>query len=453
MKPRTKDPKDQQSPRRPKSPIGSCVLTGLLIFFVLCAAIIGLYVAQNRRIAITVPAPVVPNPNAFDELIRIGLLTKAMKHKSPPNMLVPYPQTETFSNYQTSALEFEPIRQKLRSVFGKPCLHPVVRFNGVAMPSYGPLRETARALSGEARYYEIVGRPGKAVEIRLDGFEMSPMIQRGGPLIAFLVARAIESISGTGLEDDLPLLSDVELAAAARRLDRIISQYPRFSDTIREEGNYTTSATAASLNSETTIKERYENMRQLADVDEGHRPNFSQAWKMAKYTLSNKEAMLRDNQAYFEELAKDYDRPFAGPSKVRVPDNLLANWFSMISENSPARHAGSIAAVRLLRVEVALYRYRKASGRFPDRLDALVPRLLGTIPTDPFGGDSKPSFIYKPLKNGAAYLLYSIGPDMKDDGGTASKSPGIAGAGDIVAGKIWNPTRRFKPSSLKPLTR
>ena len=43
---------------------------------------------------------------------------------------------------------------------------------------------------------------------------------------------------------------------------------------------------------------------------------------------------------------------------------------------------------------------------------------------------------YRPLKNGRAYQLYSIGTDLKDDGGTPARYVGL-GPGDIVAGKMW----------------
>ena len=53
-----------------------------------------------------------------------------------------------------------------------------------------------------------------------------------------------------------------------------------------------------------------------------------------------------------------------------------------------------------------------ANGRLPDSLDELVPKWLDAVPTDPF--DDKP-IRYKKLAKG--FVTYSVGPDLKDDGG------------------------------------
>ncbi len=74
-------------------------------------------------------------------------------------------------------------------------------------------------------------------------------------------------------------------------------------------------------------------------------------------------------------------------------------------------------------VAIALERYRLAKGVYPDTLDALIPAYLDRIPPDRFDG--------KPLKyrlaDGRA-VLYSIGADLKDDGGTPMRKP----SGEIV---------------------
>lgn len=63
---------------------------------------------------------------------------------------------------------------------------------------------------------------------------------------------------------------------------------------------------------------------------------------------------------------------------------------------------------------VALARYRLAHGSWPERLEALVPEELAQIPSDPFDGAQ---LRYRPRPDGA--LVYSVGADLKDDGGAA----------------------------------
>ena len=67
---------------------------------------------------------------------------------------------------------------------------------------------------------------------------------------------------------------------------------------------------------------------------------------------------------------------------------------------------------RNLEVAFALTAYRADNGRYPAKLTDLAPAYLAAVPDDLFSG--KP-LIYKPSGNG--YLVYSIGPNGKDDEG------------------------------------
>ncbi len=67
---------------------------------------------------------------------------------------------------------------------------------------------------------------------------------------------------------------------------------------------------------------------------------------------------------------------------------------------------------RVTEVALALAACKAEKGKYPEKLAVLKPHYLKKIPTD--------LFIEKPLhykRTGEGYLLYSVGPDMKDDGG------------------------------------
>ena len=101
----------------------------------------------------------------------------------------------------------------------------------------------------------------------------------------------------------------------------------------------------------------------------------------------------------------------------------------------------------LLAVSFALRAYRLDHGAYPATLAALTPAYLSRVPDDPFA-------ISGPLRykrQGGKYVLYSVGPDGKDNGGKPifdpSKPPPPAGSerdyrsavrnnsvGDVVAG-------------------
>lgn len=75
------------------------------------------------------------------------------------------------------------------------------------------------------------------------------------------------------------------------------------------------------------------------------------------------------------------------------------------------------ALMSLMRLALVLEEQRLADpadgGGYPQRLDELVPTFLGEIPLDPF--TEKP-FVYE--RRGDGYLLYSVGQNSVDDGGT-----------------------------------
>jgi hypothetical protein len=65
-------------------------------------------------------------------------------------------------------------------------------------------------------------------------------------------------------------------------------------------------------------------------------------------------------------------------------------------------------------------------------LSALAPDYLDAIPQDPFDGQP---LRYRPQGHG--YMLYSIGPDLKDDGGKRMTGK----TGDIVFAVLTPPAQ------------
>jgi hypothetical protein len=70
------------------------------------------------------------------------------------------------------------------------------------------------------------------------------------------------------------------------------------------------------------------------------------------------------------------------------------------------------ALQRVTEVALALRLYRKEHGRYPEDLQALAPKFLPSVPSDPY--DSKP-LRYRKLQKG--FKVWSVGGNRKDDGG------------------------------------
>ncbi|UCG46280.1 MAG: hypothetical protein JSU94_12320 [Phycisphaerales bacterium] len=72
-----------------------------------------------------------------------------------------------------------------------------------------------------------------------------------------------------------------------------------------------------------------------------------------------------------------------------------------------------MAALRTAHAAIAVERYRLATAELPQMLAELVPTYLDAVPKDPFDGND---LRYRPLE--AGFIVYSVGEDGKDDGGT-----------------------------------
>ncbi len=133
-------------------------------------------------------------------------------------------------------------------------------------------------------------------------------------------------------------------------------------------------------------------------------------------------------------------RPFRGALTARLTDVLVAIMMptleAAVTLDDVNRANGEIEIVA-----VALACYHAETGRWPAELKELCPSLLKAIPADRFS--IKP-LIYRPSENG--YLLYSVGKNMRDDGGQweprSDKISSAARKDDIVA--------EVKPAEAKP---
>ena len=88
----------------------------------------------------------------------------------------------------------------------------------------------------------------------------------------------------------------------------------------------------------------------------------------------------------------------------------------------------AVAEIGEGQIALALQAYRARFGTYPRNLAELREKLGWKLPKDPFSGND---LVYK--RNGDGFLLYSIGPDLKDDGGREiSRSRSGPENGDIV---------------------
>ncbi len=93
-----------------------------------------------------------------------------------------------------------------------------------------------------------------------------------------------------------------------------------------------------------------------------------------------------------------------------IASELIPSVFS--AENTYKRTA---SLSQMASTVIALQRYKQVNGVYPEQLSALIPTFLPALPQDYFLDDGNP-LIYR-LKSDGTYLLYSVGMNLKDDGG------------------------------------
>jgi hypothetical protein len=428
------------SPRSRRSRIRIVIATIIGSVTILAVLLVFTFIRNNRPPNIVIPTPPMPPVNAYYDFLRAAQMAGAIPHKSPASMLhSPTTRAGLLAATKACTLDSALALAVMRQGFDKPCMLPPIRKDwGLdMMHALAQFRELARTISGVVMYYELSGQPGKAVDIALDGVEFAVMVPHGGGSIADSSSSAYEEICLYRLEKLLPQLSPVELSRTTARLERIAAKRVPYSEIVLEEGREYTAMLQQSFKDPNSqgLKSRYD-MAQLyiQGVGNDHRPTARESWEMFQFSMSNKTAMLQANLDYFNKLAVEVRQPYTGTSKVPVLDNAIGKMNrDLVAIQGRQHHLAKQAVLDLLRIQVALYRFRAANGRYPASLQEMVPAFLKSIPMDPFG-QGKP-YVYKYI--GSSFLLYSVGVDMKDDGGKPAKYHSEPG-GDIVSGQLFH---------------
>jgi hypothetical protein len=143
----------------------------------------------------------------------------------------------------------------------------------------------------------------------------------------------------------------------------------------------------------------------------------------AAYYLECMEGMLEANRLGIRERSFVPVQQFDLAGRLELPGyGRLRVTFSRTM--LPALEKASMKAFRaetersLHETGIALRRFQLRQGRLPEKLEELVPAFLAAVPTDRMDG--------KPLRyrreGEKAFTLWSVGEDLKDDGGDATWS-------------------------------
>ena len=105
---------------------------------------------------------------------------------------------------------------------------------------------------------------------------------------------------------------------------------------------------------------------------------------------------------------------------MTLPKRLCDVLFPLLSPVNVAalkdvekRYIQAATVTDLARLACALERCRLARGAFPQALSELTPDFLASLPAEIVNGEP---YRYRRTGDGR-FVLYSVGPDLRDDGG------------------------------------
>lgn len=423
----------QQSRRRPGAGrrwlAFGCVGTASVIVVLLFAYL---------GIANSLPPPepdtrVLPSPNGYDACKAAVSSLSATAGRSP--IADPFGDPAAL---KVALAPQEPALNAVRKALRLPYLRPATTFKVGSRPDAAltGYRNAARGFAAESRLALTEGQPDVATQHALDAIELGTHVGRGAPVLDNLVGLASITIGLRAAESCTGQLTAEEGRTAGQRLDRILMDMPSVADVFEEERR------TQLIELRRLVRGQYSYAAFSGANMPGMPPanRWSETWDELRFYLHPKLRTYHAVDRFYRGVISECAKPAAQRSLPDETGDWLGDLFATPDTSTNAQLEQARAAMRLLRGELALAEFRAAHGSYP----ASLTELAGVPPlslTDPFSG--------QPLRyrrTGASYLLYSIGPDGKDDGGKPMRLMSTS-SGDLVAGKLFSTRLRPKPAA------
>lgn len=397
---------------------------GLLILF---AAIWSSYYSSiGKYRPVILPLQPLPTPNAFDDYVAAGLMYKANGGSRP--LYSAESDLELLYQYADASGDFYivppadafllPIKQRivgqnnaalalLRKAFGKACGIPANRGPNARGMHFTDLKGLGGLLRHEAEVHAAAGEAGGAWDIGVDAIQLGQDLARGSSYNSVSAGYLIQSRPQIWMAHSLDRVTLVACDRLILRMQRLLLAQPPLRENIAEERNEDLSAVM-------TLDGPFNNF-----PSEGTDMGFGMTAERQEVTGRSisraiwhlhRDQALKQMESTFDAAMKEADKPAIQRSTIPSPTDDYANDFSGFLTNWLEASDIAQARTRLLLCGLAIRRYLLINGHLPEDLDQV--RIDSRLLIDPFTGSR---FVYRPIKED--YLLYSVGPDFKDDGG------------------------------------
>jgi hypothetical protein len=256
------------------------------------------------------------------------------------------------------------------------------------------------------------GDPAGAASSALDCIEMAQQVATSRWLLGFLVAAACEAIGERALDEVIPLLDAAACKEAARRLTAIEAKRAPLMDVMAGEETFCRRCFQELMAHPEEI-EGFFNEKMSADA---RAALIDRLWAESWQAIDD----------YWANLQEQTARPYLDREDLPKPeDPFLRTTYPIDVTVVGVRDGVARAAVALRQAQLAARCFMLEKGRLPAGLDELLPEYMPEVPRDPFGGEALRS-----RADGSTLLIYSIGPDGRDDEAAAIEGrvePGSVG--------------------------
>jgi type II secretory pathway pseudopilin PulG len=379
-------------------------------------SLIGLWwTAAMRTPVVKIPTPVMPHPNAFDFYVKAGNAVTGDKQIGDAVSLKP---TASLSLAQKEAL----VQQNANAIdtlhqgFAYPYVNPPCRSWDTLFPYYARFRGMTRLLSLRGKVRAAHGDWGGAMESFQDAIRIGEDVPHGSPVIGALVGIACQAIGRRPMWKIVDHLNAAQSHAALDRLASTMARRLPFADTIQEE----------KWTGQAGMLEVFNNSKkQAALLNSSEAPNdvsaaTARSLSSLFFLAYSKNKIMHNFTTYMDGYSQVAQQPYGRhPAPPALPTDPFNRSLVPIFSQARMKDIACETQNGLLLITLALHAFRLEHGRYPASLTELLPAYLKRLPEDPFG----PGGTFKYRVKGKRYVLYSVGPDGKDDGGTPIDDP------------------------------
>lgn len=394
--------------------IVGCSIVGLPVL-VLVGFVIWFGATNLKPLPKVPPPPKLPSPNGYDYFVSAGKLLKDQReideaylqsiHQMKGSSGTIKRHVYTLAEKRDLVAENARAIAKLRQGLALPYQQPAERSISQPHPEYADFRSLGKllALSGSIKEKrgDLAGAIGDYLQVMQVGF----VVPRGGTVASRLVGISMQGNGRSCLGNMLSRLSAEDAVSVCGRLQYLMDhRYPLVDSLTNEKwmGQSSLQDLASHPDKYAAGPEALE-IRKLRPVG-----GPFMRWSANNY--------IRYMDRFCNRVKQPYSAKLPDPP---LPKDPLSKIVTSMYRSVRFADVRNDAQNTLLITALALRAYRMERGHYPETLQELSPSYLKRMPVDPFA-------LRKPLcyrRNGAKYVLYSIGPDGRDDGGKPIDDP------------------------------